>query len=259
MSNLKDLSFWERLMLIKQELKVSKGIRNTYGSFNYRSKEQIMEALKPLEEKYLVYVSTNNPNIEVIEGRLFVVGVAEARDMLDGEVKFERTSRAELQPVHSVKMNESQLTGSAESYAAKRALEAMFGLDNTKDADDEDLVRTDNIKTITAKKPEGLTKQQEETIQPVGSKKIIGKVKASNIVDQNPNESNEIAEDEVKNQLHKLGQESLKATSAEDIRRLEDKLKELGGDDIVEKVISGRARLIGLVKNLKTNEWEKRI
>lgn len=229
---IRELSFWERLLRIKQEIIVGKGNYNSYGKFTYRNKEDIMEALKPLEGKYYIYVSTDH-DIEVVNGKTFIVATAEARDVLDnGVVKFTRTSRAELQPVESVKMNESQLTGSAESYAAKRALEAMFGLDNTKDADDDDLVK-EKPRVISSKpKPQGLKEA------------IMGE--------------DEPVEDDLKNKLHKLGQESLKANSLEDIVRLEAELEKLGGNDVTAKVISGRARAIGLIKNIVTNKWEER-
>ena len=229
---IRELSFWERLLRIKQEIIVEKGNYNNYGKFTYRSKEDIMVALKPLEVKYYIYVSTDH-DIEVVNGKTFIVATAEARDVLDnGVVKFTRTSRAELQPVESVKMNESQLTGSAESYAAKRALEAMFGLDNTKDADDVDLVK-EKPRVISSKpKPQGLKEA------------IMGE--------------DEPVEDDLKNKLHKLGQESLKANSLEDIVRLEAELEKLGGNDVTAKVISGRARAIGLIKNIRTNKWEER-
>lgn len=250
-------SFWERLLLMKQELKVEKGNFNRFGKFNYRTKEQIFEALKPLEAKYFIYISTDH-DIKEYQDRLFIEAVAEARDVLDnGVVKLRTTSKAELQPVGTTQMNESQLTGSAETYAAKRAVEAMFGIDNAKDADDEELVRDEpQIKRLGGKpseEPQDEPKKLGAT--PLGAKVVNTKPHTEEEVEQIIKDNTHTEETD---SIHKIRGAALNVTTLEDVLELEQRLAVLGGDDTTKRIIDTKALGIGLVRNLKTGKWEEK-
>lgn len=129
-------NFYKRFAELKTKVQVNKDQRNSFGKFNYRTKEGIFEATKPHEKELDILIHVDN-ELVVIAERLFVKATAFARDLEDGEVKLTATSYAEFQHKQGTQMNESQLSGSAESYAGKYALGNLLGLDDNKDADNE--------------------------------------------------------------------------------------------------------------------------
>lgn len=122
-----------KLLEIQRELKVEKGTHNDFGDFWYRSKEDILEAVKPLcHDRGLVLVC--NDNVECLgNGWVYVTTTASLTDVLTGETVAATASARE--PESKPKMDSSQVSGSAASYAGKRALGNLFALDDTKDAD----------------------------------------------------------------------------------------------------------------------------
>ena len=131
------MNIFEKLCRIQNELKAPKDQKNTYGGFNYRNAEGILQALKPICLKYEATILLTDC-IEVIEGRFFIKTIAEliSWDMSD-EAKGKIVSApgwAEF-PTQKKGMDLAQMTGTASSYAKKRALEALFGLSNEKDSD----------------------------------------------------------------------------------------------------------------------------
>lgn len=129
-------NFYKRFAELKTRVQVNKDQRNSFGKFNYRTKEGIFEAVKPHEQELDILIHVDN-ELVVIAERLFVKATAFARDLEDGTIKLQATSYAEFQPKQGTQMNESQLSGSAESYAGKYALGNLLGLDDNKDADNE--------------------------------------------------------------------------------------------------------------------------
>ena len=134
------MNIFEKLCRIQNELKAPKDQKNTYGGFNYRNAEGILQALKPLTLKYESTVLLTD-SIEVIEGRFFIKTIAELISWdVDGETAGKVVSApgwAEF-PTQKKGMDLAQMTGTASSYAKKRALEALFGLSNEKDSDSYD-------------------------------------------------------------------------------------------------------------------------
>ena len=118
----------ERLAEIQSTLKAPKGQMNKFGGYAYRSCEDILEAVKPLLKGLVLKVSD-----EVVEvgGRIYVKATARITD--GGE--FEEVSSYAREPEVQKGMNEAQITGSASSYARKYALNGLFLIDDTKDAD----------------------------------------------------------------------------------------------------------------------------
>lgn len=118
------------LTQIQAELKAPKGQYNSFGKYKYRSAEDILEAVKPELAKYNAkLVLTDEPvmvgdriyikatcNYEDNDGRLTVTGYAREANTKKG-------------------MDDSQITGTASSYARKYALNGLFLIDDTKDAD----------------------------------------------------------------------------------------------------------------------------
>lgn len=119
------------LTRIQQELKAPKGQRNTFGNYNYRSCEDIVEAVKPLLQGAVLTLSDQ---IVEVGGRIYVKATAR---LVDGETTHEVTAFAR-EPEQKKGMDESQITGAASSYARKYALNGLFLIDDTRDADTMD-------------------------------------------------------------------------------------------------------------------------
>ena len=118
----------ETLNRIQKELKAPKGQQNTFGNYRYRSCEDILEAVKPLlGDKTLIL----NDEIVLIGDRYYVKAIAQVSD---GEhwLQSEAYARESLEKKG---MDTAQITGATSSYARKYALNGLFCIDDTKDAD----------------------------------------------------------------------------------------------------------------------------
>ena len=120
----------EKLLKIQTELKAPKNQKNTFGKYSYRSCEDILEALKPLLKATGCLLYLSDEMVEV-GGRVYVKATA---TITDGEKSVVTTAYAR-EPESRKGMDESQITGAASSYARKYSLNALFLIDDTKDAD----------------------------------------------------------------------------------------------------------------------------
>jgi len=120
------------LARIQRALKAPKGQYNTFGGYSYRSCEDILEAVKPLLQNCTLLLSDD---IIVIGDRYYLKATAK---FIDGDT-LEETSVSAFarEPIAKKGMDESQITGTASSYARKYALNGLFLIDDTKDADHE--------------------------------------------------------------------------------------------------------------------------
>ena len=119
------------LQEIQSELKAPKGQRNNFGNYNYRSAEDILEAVKTILEKHKCALVVNDEMVEVGE-RIYVKSTA----MLAFENQPFASATAFAREAETKKgMDDAQITGSASSYARKYALNGLFAIDDTKDAD----------------------------------------------------------------------------------------------------------------------------
>lgn len=135
-----DKEFLDKLSAVQMELKAPKGQYNSFGKYSYRSCEDILEAVKPLLSKNgLTLILTDKP--VAVGSRVYIE--ATARLMGDNDV-IEVTAYAR-EPEDKKGMDTSQVTGTASSYARKYALNGLFLIDDTKDAD------TDEYKKQTGK------------------------------------------------------------------------------------------------------------
>ena len=125
-----DKTFMDKLSAVQMELKAPKGQYNSFGKYSYRSCEDILEAVKPLLSKNgLTLLLTDEP--VAVGNRVYIK--ATARLMGDSDV-IEVTAYAR-EPEEKKGMDTSQVTGTASSYARKYALNGLFLIDDTKDAD----------------------------------------------------------------------------------------------------------------------------
>lgn len=148
------MSIYEKLWDIQQELKAPKEQHNKYGDYNYRSCEDIQEAVKPLLKKNKVVLIIND-ELEMIGSRYYLKATAKLIDIEDGS---QVTNAAYARETDTRKgMDEAQITGSCSSYARKYALNGLFCIDDTKDPD-------------TQKRDTG--RQQREYTAHIGKKEI---------------------------------------------------------------------------------------
>lgn len=124
----------EKLCAIQSKLKAPKNLFNKFGNYNYRNCEGILEAVKPhLKEHNCIL--TISDEINQVGERYYVKAVATFIDCESGEkvviTAFARESE------NKKGMDDSQITGATSSYARKYALNGLFLLDDTKDADDD--------------------------------------------------------------------------------------------------------------------------
>ena len=123
----------KELIAIQSELRAPKGKRNTFGNYNYRSAEDILEAVKPLLAKYNCLLTMSDELVQFGE-RVFVKSVAEFTAP-DGKIKT-TTAYAEHAP-EKKGMDVAQITGSASSYARKYALNGLLLIDDERDPDNQ--------------------------------------------------------------------------------------------------------------------------
>lgn len=145
-----------KLLKMQKKLVVPKGQYNSFGKYKYRSAEDIMVALKVVQEaeNTVVVIDTD---IETANGWNYINATATLYDADDGEVIAVTHGKAR-EPEAKKGMDESQITGTAASYAIKRALSGMFLIDDEKDADtlnnSDDYTKKDDTKTVVLKKLE---------------------------------------------------------------------------------------------------------
>ncbi|EOC6709257.1 ERF family protein [Escherichia coli] len=118
----------KKLWTIQQTLNAPKSQRNNFGGYNYRSAEDILEAVKPLLQNITLTVSDE---IVLIGERYYVKATA---TLSDGEDSIAVTAYAREED-NKKGMDASQLTGATSSYARKYALNGLFCIDDAKDAD----------------------------------------------------------------------------------------------------------------------------
>lgn len=123
----------EKLRQIQFKLKAPKGQLNKFGNYHYRSCEDILEAVKPLLEEFGCLLTISD-DIQMIGDRIYVKATA---TIDDGENQYSVSAFAR-EAATKKGMDDSQITGTASSYARKYALNGLFLIDDTKDADTMD-------------------------------------------------------------------------------------------------------------------------
>ena len=127
----KTLNFEQKVIAIQSELKAPKSQYNSFGKYRYRNQEDILEAVKPLLSKYELSITLTDTINETPSGICYV----EARAILHGtDGKIESVAQAGID-INKKGMDISQSFGSSSSYARKYALNGLFCIDDTKDAD----------------------------------------------------------------------------------------------------------------------------
>lgn len=154
-------SIYKKLINIQSELKVPKGQFNKFGNYKFRNCEDILEAVKPLCKKNNAVVIVND-EIQQIGERFYVKATVTFIDIESGE-NIQNTAYAREEN-EKKGMDGSQLTGTASSYARKYALNGLFCIDDTKDADTTTVEEhEEQEKVISEKLANGLNKAIENS------------------------------------------------------------------------------------------------
>ena len=168
-----------KLALIQQELCAPKNQYNSYGKYNYRSCEDILEGLKPCLEKVGCALTITDEIVQVGE-RYYVKATATLHDNeTDKKISNVAYAREELTKKG---MDASQITGAASSYARKYALNGLFCIDDVKDADARD----------NRQKEAKAQKQAEAEIQNIENS-VIDEIKAKALIERCTKESVDIS------------------------------------------------------------------
>ena len=142
------MKIFAKLLEVQKKLKVGKGQKNDFGGYNYRSAEDILEKARPLCNE-LGLVLTTDCEMILLGDRYYAKVFAQVADV-ESDEKFGVYGEAREQATRT-KMDESQLTGVAESYAKKRALGNLFALDDTMDADSNEFHNETTKRSAVAK------------------------------------------------------------------------------------------------------------
>lgn len=121
-----------KLLSIQKELKAPKNQYNSFGRYNYRSCEDILEGVKPLLNKYKATLFVSD-SLELIGTRFYVKATAKFVDTESGEIVESSAYARESEEKKG--MDSSQVTGATSSYARKYALNGLLLIDDNKDAD----------------------------------------------------------------------------------------------------------------------------
>ena len=155
----------EKLMNIQYELKCNKSQYNSFGRYAYRSSEDILEAVKPLLYKYKATLVIND-DIVLIGDRFYVKATSKITDIETGEC-VESTAFAR-EDESQKGMSSAQVTGSVSSYARKYSMNALFAIDDNKDADSTNTHGKDIKPNMTP--VSGLSEAQLKRLYTIGNK-----------------------------------------------------------------------------------------
>lgn len=168
------IEFVKKLVEIQSELKAPKSQNNTFGKYKYRSAEDILEAVKPLNAvQGLLLTLTDEPVL--IGDWHYIKATATITDGKQSQVVTAYAREPEIKKG----MDSSQITGTASSYARKYAMNGMYLIDDTKDADSDEYQNQGNQQTQQYKKapPKQQSQSGPKLASPAQRSAIGAKVK----------------------------------------------------------------------------------
>lgn len=121
----------KELQAIQSKLEAPKGQYNSFGKYSYRSAEDILKAIKPLADEQKATITLSD-EIVMLGNRFYIKATAKITNSSgesESAIGFAREAETKKG------MDDSQVTGSTSSYARKYALNGLFAIDDTKDAD----------------------------------------------------------------------------------------------------------------------------
>lgn len=163
-------SIFVTLQSIQQSLVAPKGQYNSFGKYNYRSAEDILEALKPILNEHDAVLILQDGIVQIGD-RYYV----EATATLYAVGETIGTTAYAREDDSKKGMDGSQVTGAASSYARKYALNGLFMIDDNKDPDTDEYHNQNNQGSSKQQKPAGQKEQSTKTpSKSNGAKTITG-------------------------------------------------------------------------------------
>lgn len=160
------MNVYEKLLTVQTKLKAPKNRVNTFGGFNYRSCEDILEAVKPLLAEVKAIILLKDAVVQVGE-RYYVYSQAFFYDLesKEGTCNMVSSDAYAREPLEKTKMDPAQVTGTASSYARKYALNGLLLIDDVKDPDtDEYRIEQDAKVTKIDKKKKSAPAEPETSV-----------------------------------------------------------------------------------------------
>lgn len=139
-------NFYKRVSKAQLEIKAPKNQRNSFGNYNYRSCEDVLEAAKPVCAANGLLLTVSD-ELVLIGDRYYIKSTATLHDVEDVGLTVSNTAYAR-ESAEKRGMDDSQITGTASSYARKYALNGLFCIDDTKDADTDEYAKQNKRETI---------------------------------------------------------------------------------------------------------------
>lgn len=155
------MKIYEKLSQVQNELKAPKDQKNTFGNYKYRSCEDILEALKPLLKKNRLTLVLSDELVNIGD-RYYIKAMATIYD-LEEEGSLVNTAYAREEETKKG-MDGSQITGTASSYARKYALNGLFNIDDTKDADTDEYTKRTKEEPTNDLQTMPISKERLDTI-----------------------------------------------------------------------------------------------
>lgn len=156
-------NIYEKLRNAQVELKAPKNQYNSFGKYKYRNAEDIMEAVKPINQKHGLTLTISD-EIAAVGNRVYVKATATLTDGTDIIVNCAYAREEESKKG----MDGSQVTGASSSYARKYALNGLYLIDDTKDADTDEQRNEQEARS----KKQNVSKQQNLTQEPNEQERI---------------------------------------------------------------------------------------
>lgn len=138
------MNFFKRIAEVQNEMKVPKDLYNSFGKYKYRNAETILNTAKPICLAHDLLLTVSDEVVE-IGGRNYVKATARLDSTIEDGQYFEVSGYAREAETKKG-MDDSQITGATSSYARKYALNGLFCLDDTKDADTDEYHNQTNRK-----------------------------------------------------------------------------------------------------------------
>lgn len=157
------MNIYEKLLNIQNELKAPKGQFNKFGGYKYRSCEDILEAVKPICKKYKAVLvlsdemvvlgdgvsqsqiikddGTEQETHTMIKGQRYYIKATALLTNVEEPLEMVSNTAYAREEENKKGMDGSQITGTASSYARKYALNGLFNIDDTKDADTDEFTK----------------------------------------------------------------------------------------------------------------------
>lgn len=173
-------NFKERISSLVNELKAPKTQKNKFGDYYYRSLEDILQAVKPLLFKYGMILNMSD-DIVLVGDRYYIKSTATLEDIESDQKVISSGFAREIK--ERKKYDESQLTGSASSYARKYALNGLFNIDDTKDSDFmNNLSQNNSSQTEEKQDPNLISDNQRRKLFAVSSKNGMSNEQVSALI-----------------------------------------------------------------------------